>query len=96
MAQSERRGFGFPSAVPEQQEEEEEEEEECKASAGHGTSGQPRSQLSLGLELLFQGDSINLLIGDWDFSPSPSWKREGRWVGEIKEPRGKVLVGSSL
>ena len=48
--------------MPEQQE-----EEVCKASCGQGTSGQPRLQLSLGLELLLQGGSINLLVGDRDF-----------------------------
>jgi len=50
VAQSGQRGFGFPSAVPEQQE-----EEVCEASSGQGTAGQPRSQLSCGLELHDKG-----------------------------------------
>lgn len=60
VAQSEQQGFGFPSAEPEQQE-----EEVCEASSEQGTSGQPRSRLSRGLEFLLQGGSINLPVGDW-------------------------------
>lgn len=36
VAQSERRGFGFPSSGPEQKE-----EQVCEVSFGQGTSGQP-------------------------------------------------------
>lgn len=88
VAQSERWGFGFPSAEPEQQEKEEEEKEVC------------RGELWAALFAAIAWSGAPVMMGlhkpsCWRLGlhPSPPW---GRWVGEIKEPRGKGLVGSSL
>lgn len=48
------------------------------------------------VEFLLQASSIKLLVGGWDLILLLLGGGRGGWVGEIKEPRGKGLVWSSL